>query len=100
MASLLGVPSSATDTGDGRTPVPTAPVVPLRLPPDSLSGHLPAWVKSRFGGPASAKQSTQELRIALPASFAIATRTASYKNENDDATFLERHPDGLVVAGL
>jgi serine/threonine protein phosphatase PrpC len=67
--------------------------------PDSLSGHLPAWVRSRSGTSASG-ETTQRLRIAHAAFFALATQTAAYKNENDDATFLERLADGMIIAGL
>jgi serine/threonine protein phosphatase PrpC len=35
-----------------------------------------------------------------PVFFAQSTRTATYKTENDDAVFVERFPDGSVVAGL
>src|SRR5262245_10508796 len=38
--------------------------------------------------------------FALPVFFAQATRTASYKQDNDDATFAERLADGLILAGL
>jgi serine/threonine protein phosphatase PrpC len=54
----------------------------------TLSGALPGWSPGRPGVP------------ARPVFFAHATRTASYKNDNDDAVFVERLPDGMVVAGL
>jgi serine/threonine protein phosphatase PrpC len=69
------------------TPVPqTVGTTGLPLRPDSLSGRLAGW--------------TRASRTALPAFFAQGTQTASYKQENDDATFLERLPEGLIAAGL
>jgi serine/threonine protein phosphatase PrpC len=67
--------------------------------PDSLSGFLPGWVRSKSWTAASGK-TTQSLRMALPASFAQATQTAAYKFENDDASFIERLAEGTLVAGL
>lgn len=75
------------------TPNPIAPR------PDSLSGRLPGWLKNRHWTAASGK-TTQSLRVALPASYALATQTAAYKLENDDATFVERLAEGAIVAGL
>jgi serine/threonine protein phosphatase PrpC len=54
----------------------------------SLSGALPAWSPGRAGSP------------ARPVFFAQTTRTAPYKNDNDDASFVERLADGTVLAGL
>jgi hypothetical protein len=103
MASVLDArtSSNSNDASEFKTPIPGVHSTgATRIQADCFSGHLPGWVRSRFGGPASAKQGTQELRIALPVSFAQATRTASYKNENDDATFLERLADGFLVSAL
>jgi serine/threonine protein phosphatase PrpC len=100
MATSLDVRSSSNSVSEIKTPLPGTHPAATRTLPDCVSGYLPGWVRSRFGGPASAKQGTQELRIALPVSFAQATRTAIYKNENDDATFLERMADGGLVCAL
>jgi len=67
--------------------------------PDCHSGHLPGWVRSRLWTAASGK-TTQSLRLALPVSFGVATQTAAYKLENDDATVLERLAEGTLVAGI
>ncbi len=72
---------------------------PVKPRPDSLSGHLPAWVRSRSGTTATGA-TTQKIRVALSAFFAQATQTATYKFDNDDATFLERLSDGMIIAGL
>src|SRR5689334_10485508 len=85
--------SPAARLAPGRTVVADRPL------PDSLSGHLPAWVRSRSGTRATGA-TTQNLRIAHAAFFAQATLTAAYKLENDDATILERLADGQMVAGL
>jgi serine/threonine protein phosphatase PrpC len=90
------VPPSA-ETAPGPTAEPLVDGITPR--PDGLSGHLPGWLRSRSVTAANGTTSAS-FRIALPALFAQATQTAAYKNENDDATFVERLGDGLIIAGL
>src|SRR4051812_14154359 len=85
------------DIGRRKTDPPLRDGITLR--PDSASGHLPGWVRSRLTTTA-AGVTTQSLRMALPTFFGLATQTAAYKYENDDATFLDRLGDGTVIAGL
>jgi len=51
-------------------------------------------------GPVAGSTEHKPDGFALPVFFAHATRVAAYKQENDDATFAERRPDGLILAGL
>jgi serine/threonine protein phosphatase PrpC len=97
LSSAIAAPPA---TQESVSSVQTAPASELaRLRPDSLSGHLASWIRGRSGVPTSSK-ATQSLRVALPAFFAQATQTAAYKNENDDATFVERLADGSIIAGV
>ena len=80
---------------DALAPTTLASEHDLSTRPDSLSGRLSGWVKNRPGA-----GMTDSPRLPLSASFAQATQTASYKTDNDDATFLDRLPDGMIAAGL
>jgi serine/threonine protein phosphatase PrpC len=96
-------PNSAVETppapAAARQRAPEAVVDGIAPRPDGISGHLPGWLRSRSTTTAAGTAS-HSFRMALPAYFAQATQTAAYKYENDDATFVERLGDGLVIAAL